>query len=219
MHIYWYGLSSFKIVSKDVTIFTDPFDKSSGLTPPRGGGNIVISSNPGSELYNHITSISGDPFLIDSPGEYDVKGIYIHGSSVAAVASSKSDKKITLDKRGIFSLSIEDMNLGFLGAFPESALTESQEEDLNNIDILLVPCGGGTVTDSEGAVKIINQLEPKLVIPMHYKIPGLKEKLDTVELFLKEIGSKADTMDKLLVKKNDLQEEKTQIITLNPQRS
>lgn len=216
MHIIWFGLSSFKIISKDVTIFTDPFGKAAGLTPPRGAAQIVISSNADNELANNFSSISGDPFLITGPGEYDIKSIFIKG--IPSKTKTENDKENALAHSAIYSMSIEGINVGFLGGFFGKALSDFQEEELNDIDVLLVPVGGGAVCDAEAATSVINQIEPKIVIPMHYKSPGLALKLDPLEKFLKEMGGKGEEMDKLIVKKNDLEEEKTKLIILAPQR-
>jgi L-ascorbate metabolism protein UlaG (beta-lactamase superfamily) len=218
MHINWFGLSCFKIISRDVTIFTDPFGKASGLTPARGAANIVISSNPDGELYNNFSSFSGDPFLVDGPGEYDVKGAFIRGIPLS-VKIPADEKKIIINRRAIYAVTLENLTLGFLGSLNEKTLTESQVEELNDVDILLVPVGGGPVCDAEAAMEIVNQIEPKVVIPMHYKTPGLGIKLDALDRFLKEMGGKSEEMDKLLIKKTDLEEEKTRLVILAPQRS
>lgn len=216
MHISWFGLSSFKLTSRDVTLITDPFSKSSGLTPPRGAAQILVSSAPDNDLCNNFSSISDNPFLIDSPGEYDVKGVFIRGLPISVKKPEGS--KPPLDKRAVFSFNMEGLLIGFLGQYPEKILLEEHIEEMDGIDILLVPVGGGNSCDAEAAVGIINQIEPKIVIPMQYKIPGCVVKLDPVDRFLKEMGGKGEEMDKLLVKKNDLEEEKTRIIILNPQR-
>ncbi|PIR97256.1 MAG: lactamase [Candidatus Doudnabacteria bacterium CG10_big_fil_rev_8_21_14_0_10_41_10] len=218
MHIYWFGLSSFKIVSKDVTVFTDPFGKSSGLTSPRGAGDIVISSNPDNDLHNNFSSISGNPFVIDNPGEYDIKGVFVHG--IPADNSKKIEgKKPEVDRRSIFSITLEGINLAFLGSFSENTLSETQLEELGQPDIVILPVGGKDVLNAHQAMKVANQLEPFVIIPMHYKTPGLKIKLDSLDSFLKEIGDKSEEMDKLLIKKTDFEEEKTKIVALKPQRT
>lgn len=224
MHIIWFGLSSFKIITKDTTIFTDPFGKIAGPTPPRGGGNIVISSNPDSDLYNNFSSITGSPFVIDGPGEYDVRGVAVRGIPAGQSASTEpsaiNDKTAKhYDRRTIYLLSLEGVNLGFLGGFSEKSLSESQIEELSDVDVLILPVGGNSVCNAEAAMAIVNELEPKVVIPMHYKTPGFNAKLDTIEKFLKEMGGKGEDMDKLLLKKGDLEEEKTKLIVLAPQRS
>jgi L-ascorbate metabolism protein UlaG (beta-lactamase superfamily) len=219
MHINWFGLSCFKIVSKDVTIFTDPFGKASGLTPARGAADILISSNPDNDLYNNFSSFSGDPFLVDGPGEYDVKSAFIRGIPLAGKPAEGGEKKVGLNRRAIYAVTVEGLTLGFLGGLNVKTLTDSQIEELSDVDILLVPVGGGTVCDAEAAMEIVNQIEPKVVIPMHYKTPGLSVKLDALDRFLKEIGGKSEEMDKLLIKKSELEEEKTRLVILTPQRS
>lgn len=213
MHIYWYGLSSFKIVTKETTIFTDPFGKSAGLTPPRGGADIVISSDIDNELYNNTGSISGTPFLITGPGEYDVKGVFIKGISWGAAGGEGK-----INRKALYTISAEGMAVGFLGGFNESKLTDQQVEELNDINILLIPVGGKMTSDGEQAVEIVNQIEPELVIPMHYKTPGVALKIDGLSQFLKEMGTSGEETEKLLVKKNDLVEEKTRLVILKPQR-
>lgn len=207
MVITWFGLSSFKISSGPLTLITDPFSKNTGLTPPRGQTDIVVISNSTSELYNHRESVGDEKtFVADSPGEYDVKGLFIRG--VAANGAT------------IYSIRMEDMRLGFLGCLKEKELSDGQAEELGEIDILCVPVGGETVCDAEEAVKIVNQLEPRFVIPMHYAQKGLTLPLDKVEQFLKEIGgARAVPQEKLTIKKGDLAEaDKTEVIVLIPQR-
>src|SRR4051812_32111398 len=79
MQIHYFGLSSFKITTKEATAITDPFDKESGLIPPRGAADVLILSEKTNKLYNAVSGISGDPFLVNDPGEYDVKGITVTG--------------------------------------------------------------------------------------------------------------------------------------------
>jgi len=212
MHIYWYGLSSFKIVTKDVTIFTDPFGKAAGPTPPRGAGSLVIVSDPESELANNTSSISGEPFIIDGPGEYDVKGVVVRG--IPEGSSAKSD---SINNKAIYTIGAEGIHLGFLGNV-KAKLTDTQLEDLNDVNILLVPVGNNEVMDAETAVAVVNQLEPNVVIPMYFKTPGITTKLESADKFIKEVGAKAEEMDKLLIKASEFTEEKTRLVLLKPQR-
>src|ERR1700722_8828167 len=82
MQISYFGLSSFKLTGKDTTSIIDPFSKESGLTPPRGAADLVILSEPENELYSYYQGISGEPFIVNGPGEYDVKGHTITGIPV-----------------------------------------------------------------------------------------------------------------------------------------
>ena len=92
-------------------------------------------------------------------------------------------------------------------------------EELGEIDILILPVGGNTVLSASAASKIVNEIEPKIVIPSHYKIPGLIFDLDAIEKFIKEMGGKKEEMEKLTVKKKELAEDEgTKVVILEPLR-
>ncbi|OGE92998.1 MAG: hypothetical protein A3K08_00350 [Candidatus Doudnabacteria bacterium RIFCSPLOWO2_01_41_7] len=204
MTISWYGLSSFKIIGKDLTIITDPFGSGSGLSPVRGGADIVISSNPSLEIANNFSSITGTPFIITGPGEYDIKGAFIIG------APGKGGT--------IYSIEVEGIRIAFLGQIKQTELTDDQKESLEGADIILVPVGGKDVMDFETAAKVATKLEPFVVIPHSYKIPGVSLNLDKLDKFLQEMGGKHQEMDKLTLKKKEVVGEQTQLIILTPQR-
>jgi len=141
---------------------------------------------------------------VDGPGEFDVKGLFVRG--------------IPAEGAAIYSIRMEDIRMGFLGSLKQKELTESQLSELEDINILFVPVGGKTVCDAEEAVVIVNQIEPRFVIPMHYEQKGLKMNLDKVEQFLKEMGAKPVEQEKFTLKKSDLLGEQTEVVVLAPQR-
>src|SRR5690348_5375572 len=106
MQISWFGLSSFKIVSRELTIITDPFGSDTGLSPVRGAADIVVSSSPENSWTNNFSSIQGTPFVVNGPGEYDIKGAFIMGQP--------ADNK-ELGKQTIYSIEVEDIRIAFLG--------------------------------------------------------------------------------------------------------
>jgi L-ascorbate metabolism protein UlaG (beta-lactamase superfamily) len=204
MTISWYGLSSFKITGKDLTIITDPFGSGSGLSPVRGAADIVISSNPKLEIANNFSSITGSPFLVTGPGEYDIKGALIIGAAA---------KEST-----IYSIEVEGIRIAFLGQIKQAELTDDQKESLEGADIVLVPIGGKDILDFETAAKIATKLEPFIVIPHSYKIPGVSLNLEKLDKFLQEMGGKHEELEKVSLKKKDLIGEQTQLIILTPLR-
>jgi L-ascorbate metabolism protein UlaG (beta-lactamase superfamily) len=209
MTISWFGLSSFKITGKDTTIITDPFGSSTGLTAVRGGADIIISSDPENPWCNNFSSITGNPFIVNGPGEYDIKGVFIIGTP----ASTKDNKTAA-----IYSIEVENIRIAFLGPIKIAELNDTQKEVLEGADIVLVPVGGKEVTSYEEAVKIATKLEPYYVIPHSYKTPGLSINLDKLDKFLQEMGGKPAEMDKLSLKKKDLVGETTSLAVLTPQR-
>ena len=214
MQIHYFGLSSFKIVTKDATVITDPFDKESGLTPPRGAADILILSEKLNKLYSATSGISGDPFLINDPGDYDLKGVTVTG-----IPLKQDDGK---DGKGRYVSAIlieaEDIRILDLTHIREFNMKEDDLEDLGEIDILILPVGGNSVMAAKDASKVAHEIEPKIIIPSHYATEGLKLPYEKVDGFTKEMGGKSEPMEKLLIKKKDLDPEKTQVVILEPLR-
>ena len=209
MQITYFGLSSFKITSKDRVAITDPFDKSSGLVPPRGAADLVFLSEKTNGLYSATSGISGEPFIVDGPGEYDVKDFAINAGPI----QTKDGRVFT-----IFLMDVEGVKILDLGHIKSFDLTDDETEDLGEIDVLIVPVGGHDVMNADEAAKVVNLLDPKIVIPSHYKTDGLKTEADTADKFLKLAGGKFETLDKLTFKKKDLDPEKARIVVLEPMR-
>jgi L-ascorbate metabolism protein UlaG (beta-lactamase superfamily) len=208
MQIQYFGLSSFKITSKDTVVITDPFHKDSGLTPPRGAADILILAEKNNKIYSAVSGISGQHFDVTDPGGYDIKGVTVTG-----IPLKQENKYVSA-----FLIESEDIRILNLTHVHEFNLTEDELEELGEIDILILPVGGNTVLSASAASKIVNTIEPKIVIPSHYKMPGLIFDLDAKDKFIKEMGGKKEELEKLTVKKKDLQEEETKLIILEPLR-
>lgn len=209
MTISWFGLSSFKITGRDITIITDPFGKSTGLTAVRGGADVVICSNPGLDWCNNFSSISGSPFIIQGPGEYDIKDAFIIGTP---------GENKELGQNTLYSIEVEGIRIAFLGPIKQAELTDEQKEMFEGSDVVLVPVGGKQILDFETAAKISTKLEPFIIVPHSYKIPGLELNLDKLDKFLQEMGRKTSEEEKLTLKKKDLVEDLTSLVILAPQR-
>ncbi len=214
MKIAWYGHSCFKFTVKSkngdkITIITDPFTKDYGLTPPRGGADIVLISHDHND-HNNVKAISGEPFVVDGPGEYDVKGIFIKGIYSFHDTSQGVERGINT----IYVIEAEDMKICHLGDLGEKELSSNQLDKIGDVDILMIPVGGIYTINGNEAVKIINQIEPKIVIPMHYKVPKLTLKLNSLDKFLEEIGEKGETVEELSIQKKDLIEEKMRVVVM-----
>ncbi|MEW5805455.1 MAG: MBL fold metallo-hydrolase [Patescibacteria group bacterium] len=214
MVITYYGLSCFKIETNDLVIGLSPFAKNEKLgTPraPRFKAQVVLISQPASELYNYTGSIEGEQLTFDSPGEYEVGGVFIYGFSGQPKFAKAKTKQST-----IFMIKSEGLTLAYLGGFSGSNISEGVLESLGDVDLLILPIGGGEVCDSEQAVSLVSQIEPKIVIPMHYQLKGLKIKLGPLEDFAKEINLKPESLDRLSIKKIAPAEE-LKFISLEPQ--
>ena len=188
----------------------DPFGRETGLTPPRFKADVLLVTHD-HEDHSNIEAIQGEPFLIKGPGEYDVKDITVQG------LQSFHDKRKGQDRglNTIYVIEIEDVRVCHMGDFGEGELREDLREKLGEIDILLIPVGGVYTIDAEEASKIVSELEPKIVIPMHYRIEGLNYKIDQVEKFIQEMGEKKiEPEERLVIKKKSIEENKTQLLLL-----
>ncbi len=211
MIITWCGHSCFKIQNKlndGVTLTTDPFDKEIGLKPPAFESDIVTVSHDHAD-HNNVKVLRGNPFVIDSAGEYDVKGVAVHGVETFHDSKKGKDRGVNV----IYKISMDDIIMAHLGDLGH-ALTEKQLEVLVGIDILFVPVGGKYTLDAKGAVAVVSQIEPRIVIPMHYKTDKLKMDLDGVEGFVKELGIKPTNEAKLKITKKDLPQDDMELVIL-----
>ena len=212
MVITWYGHACFKIQSGEMVIAVDPYEKEIGLTPPRFRADVVLVSH-GHHDHNNAEAIAGEPFVITGPGEYEVKGVTITGIETFHDAVSGRERGMNT----MYKIVVEDITLLHMGDFGEHELREATLESVGDVDVVMIPVGGTYTIDGERAEKIVRSLEPAYVIPMHYKIPGLKVDCADSSQFLKEMGVRAiEPQEKLSIKKKDFSEdEKTSVIVLN----
>ena len=214
MVITYYGLSCFKIQSGDTTLAIDPFDKESGLTPPRFQTDVTLITHNHSN-HNNFDSLAGkgddgQVFKISGPGEYEIHGIQVHGISSFHDTKNGDEK----GKNTIYIITWEDLRLVHLGDYGEEKLRDDVHEAIGTPDILFIPIGGKDTIDAESATKLINQIEPRIIVPMHYKISGLKTKIDGVEVFMKEMGEKSTPEERLTIKKSAVPTDTQKIVVL-----
>lgn len=212
MLIDWYGQSFFEIGIKSkekekIILVIDPFDKSLGLRVPKIESDILLLTNP-SQKIEDIKEKIGQPFLINQPGEYELKGVFVKG-----VASFSGKEVLNI----IYKIEGEKIKVCHLGVLSQKELTSEQLEEIGEVDILIIPVGGGPVLASKTAAEVISQIEPRLVIPIFYKIPKIKLNLEGLDKFLKVMGTqKIEPQKKLKISKKDLPKEETEIIVLTP---
>lgn len=217
MQIQWFGQSFFKIQGKaieDIIIAIDPFNDSYGLKVPKFQADILMISHDHND-HNNTKAIMGNPFIINGPGEYETKGVIING--IPAYHDDKNGQE-----RGqitMYKFNFENFNIAHLSDLGHQ-LNNEQISQLGTVDILMVPVGGQFTIDAKTAHKVITDIEPRIIIPMHYHLSGLKFKsgknLDSLESFLKEAGYKSEVTDKLKIAAKDLPQEETKIIILKP---
>ncbi len=216
MDIYWYGQACFKIKGKTASVIIDPFNPDfTGLKLGKEVSGDVVLVSHGHEDHNNADSIltpSGEkPMVFSDPGEYEVGGVVISGISSFHDDSEGSER----GKNIIFHMMFDGLDIVHLGDLGQSKLTEEQVAEIGETDILLIPVGGTYTIDSKAASDIVSQLEPKIIVPMHYKTEGLKFELAGVENFLKEMGAEGVIpQTKLSITKDKLPEE-PQVVVLS----
>ena len=211
MIITYFDKQFFKIQQGDTVLAFNPVSKESktGISAHFGSDIALITTHHPD--YNGVSQLSRgerEPFVASGPGDYEVKEIFIKGVSSETLIDSK--KYINT----IYILSVDNINIVFLGALSNGEFSKEAREEINSPDILFVPVGsksyslGGSLLDPKVSAKLALSFEPKMIIPMDYDDASLKT-------FLKEIGEeKAETVDKLTLKLKDLEGKEGEVVVL-----
>lgn len=214
MNINWHGFSCFEIQMKtpngEATVIIDPYQGTTGLRFPRTLEGEMVLMTHDDEDSNNIAAVAGQPYVVDLPGEFEVKDIFIFGIRAPL---KRTDKKGPIEHR-IFRIEAEGMRVAHLGAL-DRELSDEELRLLSHVDILMVPVGGNRVLSSKLALEVIGQIEPRVVIPMTYDVTGVKESLASVDEFCKQLGTtRQEEANKYKVAKKDLPEEDMLVVTL-----
>ncbi|MBP6942790.1 MAG: MBL fold metallo-hydrolase [Candidatus Buchananbacteria bacterium] len=214
MQIQWYGQSFFRITAKteagEISIIMDPAGDDLGLKIPRINGDIVTISHDHGD-HNNLDAVRGEPFVITTPGEFETKGVFVYG--IPSYHDNKKGSEYGLNT--IYIVNVEDLNVVHLGDLGHT-LSNEQLERLSNVDILLIPVGGTYTIDPTIATEVMSQIEPRIVIPMHYDLPGHKDSMASVDAFVKASGLVPERLEKFKISKKDLPTDDTKLIILQP---
>ena len=199
MEITWLGHSCFRIRGSRTTIITDPYPPDLGYSLGKPTARIVTVSHQHSG-HSYVQGVGGEPRLVTSPGEYEIGGVLIMG--IATFHDREKGKK--RGKNTVYLIEADEISVCHLGDLGH-VLTTLQVEELGNVDVLLLPVGGVSTLNASMAVEVVRQLEPRVIIPMHYKTEALTRELEPVERFLKEMGvEQVDSRPRLSLGKTSL---------------
>ncbi|MCR4284178.1 MAG: MBL fold metallo-hydrolase [Parcubacteria group bacterium] len=209
MIITYYGSSCFKVQSGETVLVFDPPSKESKFKSPRFASNLVFVSHNHKDHngWENFTAGEKKAVVLRGPGEYESGGTHIKGVLTYHDSSFGKDRGMNT----AYVVNLENMNICHLGDFGEVELRGESKEDIGEVDILFVPIGGDSVIDAEMASKIVSQIEPRIVIPMHYG----DSKSTEFKKFINEMGGNGKPIDKLTLKKKDLEGKEMQFIVLN----
>ena len=210
MEIIWLGHSCFRFRSDPLALITDPYPDSLGLDMGSPSAQIVTVSH--SHL-NHSfdEGVSGEKRVFSGPGEYEYLGVLLKGVMTPRGDGDPAEKRNTA-----YHIEMEGLRLCHLGDI-SSALAVRQIDELTPLDLLFLPVGEVCTVVLSRTLEIVRALNPKIVVPMHYDLPGLKVQLGSIEPFLREIGvQEAAPQNRLNVTATNLPPER-RVVVLNPQ--
>ncbi|MFM2383518.1 MAG: hypothetical protein RIQ72_90 [Candidatus Parcubacteria bacterium] len=212
MIITYLGHEFFKVQLGDLTIAINPPAKESRFKSSKFGANVVLETIAHEDMAGGSELVYGDksPFIISGPGEYETNGIFIKG--VAGASRYDLDNKDENLINTIYSFTVDGISMLFLGA-QNQELPAQLSDVVDTVDILFVPVGDDGVFSPKDAYKVAMNLDPKVIIPMHFS----STKDEKVKAFIKEVGGEAETVDKLTIKKKDLEGKEGAVIVLEPQ--
>jgi len=213
MEITYLGHAAFRIKGKNAIVVTDPYTPADvGLKFPKHITADIVTVSHDHPDHNAIHQIEGTSYVVNGPGEYEIKGVGIIGLSTF----HDDEQGAKRGKNTIYRIEMDGLSLVHLGDLGHT-LSTAEVDSLDGVDILMIPVGGFYTIDPAQAVSVINEIEPAIVLPMHYGRTDIDHKafgtLATREAFLKEIG-KEDVIPqpKLLVTKDKLPEQMQVVI-------
>ena len=209
MEINWLGHSCFGLKGKQATVITDPYPPDLGYSLGKPTAHIVTVSHQHLG-HSYTQGISGEPRLVTGPGEYEINGVLISGIATCHDRERGQQR----GKNTVYVIEVDEISVCHLGDLGH-VLTAEQVEEIDDVDVLILPVGGVSTINASMAAEIVRQVEPKAVIPMHYKTEATSRELEPVDRFLKEIGVKQiDPQQKLSFTKSTLPIS-TQVFLLN----
>ena len=209
MEISWLGHSCFRIKGSQTTVITDPYSPELGYSLGKQTADIVTVSHQ-HQNHAYVQGVSGEPKLVKGPGEYEISSILIIGMPTFHDAEGGKTK----GKNTAYLMDVDGVSVCHLGDLGH-VLTSDQVEEIDNVDVLLLPVGGVSTIDASIAAEVVRQLEAKVVIPMHYKTEALNRGLEPVDGFLKEMGVKeVNSQPRLSLTRSNLPMS-TQVFMLN----
>jgi L-ascorbate metabolism protein UlaG (beta-lactamase superfamily) len=209
LEISWFGHGCFRLRGRSAAVVTDPFPPGLGPKLPKLEAELVTVSHP-HENHAYVKAVAKDPFVIGEPGEYEVAGVTVFGLATF----HDNQRGAESGRNTVYLLSVDDVNICHLGDLGHS-LDDSTLEQLGNVDVLLVPVGGGGSLTGTSAAEVVRQVEPRFVVPMHFALPNLKLDLQPLERFLKEMGvTAAEPQPKLSVQASTAGDVESKLVVL-----
>lgn len=206
-----------------MAILADPFSPKYGYTMGRPSAGIVtISQDDGPDGDNHafVSGVAGDPFVVNGPGEYEISNVFITGVRTYSNGGTTEGNGKRFVLNTVYVMDVDDFRICHLGEIAQ-LLTAEQVEIIGTVNVLMVPVGGAETVGANLAAQVVSQLEPRIVIPMHYRVEGTKtERLEPVDRFVREMGAKdLSPVPKLALNGKSSLPEDVQVTVMDHKRS
>jgi len=182
----WLGHACFRLRGRDVTILTDPYaDDGWGYPPLSTSANVVTISNDHPH-HAAVSAVEAQSHVLRGPGEYEIGGALIWG-----LRTARSQKPEAAIRNTAFIIQLEELTICHLGDLASAPLTSDELTHIKDADVLLIPVGGNCTINAQQAAGIVTQVEPRLIVPMHYATDETRGSLvlDDVSRFCKEMGA------------------------------
>ncbi len=206
--ITWLGRTCFRLRGREGAVLTDPVAASTGYSLGRTTAEIVTLSRKDDAAISNHDGVRGEPRIFDAPGEYEVRGILVTGIPV-----ERDDGARTM----VFACEIDGVNIVHLG-LPDAPPGPAVLERFENVDVLLMPIGGGDSLSASVAVDLMQRIDPNIVVPMNYRTDLDSAHLDPIDRFLSEAGATPEPRPRLSVTRGSLPGELT-VEVLKPRGS
>jgi len=172
MEVTFLGLSCVRLRGRDVQVLVDPIPPGTAPGLPKLTPDVVVSTE-GTTDFSALRPAEGRPQLVSGPGEYELRGVRVFGMPAGATT--------------IMRIEVDDVRVAAVGRLRRQ-LTEDEIESLGHVDVLLAPVGGDDAYTAAEAAKLVSAIEPAIVVPVRYAVPGLPGSFEPVEKFAKEMG-------------------------------
>ena len=182
MEITWLGHACFRLRGREASVLTDPFGRAIGLALSRPSADVVTISTV-SPLHDAVDAVAGTPRVVRGPGEYEISGVMINGVATPGERLENGG----FARNTAYTIEMDDVSICHLGRVGRTLTTE-QIDALKSPDVVLVPAGGAGAIPPSQVGELISQLDPRIVIPMQYALPGVKVPLEPLEQFCREMG-------------------------------
>lgn len=199
MEITWLGRNCFRLKGRERTVITDPCPPESGYRLGKPAADIVTVSRRDDPRYSFVEGVGGAPRVLDAPGEYEIGGVLVTG-----VAMKRDDGT----RNVAFVCEIDGIRIGHLG-LPSAAPSAAVLEQMDDVDVLLIPVGGHNSLAATVAADLITSIDPRIAIPMNYRTELEQMELEPIDRFLKETGSKAEPQTRIQVTRSQLPQDLT----------